>query len=241
MGDTGAEPLDKWLYGLGINYRLTPGVSVYGSYSEGTSNAFNYLTVDGSSLVPTESEQYEVGAKFAFDDQRFIITTALFRIDERNVPMQDPLNPQFFRSEAGLQSEGLEIEARGRLTPKLNVSLAYTNMRSTNMEDEGLPTGKPRQHVNMWASYQLSGGWSVGGGIDARSTIEARGLTREQPINAPGQARLDAMVRYDAKTWSSVLGVRNIADRRLYGDVINPVATYVEPERTFTLTTTVKF
>ncbi|MEX5535779.1 TonB-dependent siderophore receptor [Pseudomonas syringae] len=241
LGDTGAEPLDKWLYGLGINYRLTPGVSVYGSYSEGTSNAFNYLTVDGSSLVPTESEQYEVGAKFAFDDQRFIITTALFRIDERNVPMQDPLNPQFFRSEAGLQSEGLEIEARGRLTPNLNVSLAYTNMRSTNMEDEGLPTGKPRQHVNMWASYQLSGGWSVGGGIDARSTIEARGLTREQPINAPGQARLDAMVRYDAKTWSSVLGVRNIANRRLYGDVINPVATYVEPERTFTLTTTVKF
>lgn len=95
--------------------------------------------------------------------------------------------------------------------------------------------------IDMWASYQLSGGWSVGGGIDARSTIEARGLTREQPINAPGQARLDAMVRYDAKTWSSVLGVRNIADRRLYGDVINPVATYVEPERTFTLTTTVKF
>lgn len=97
----------------------------------------------------------------------------------------------------------------------------------------------PRETLVIARIHNLGSGWSVGGGVNARGPIASG--TDSRPLNAPGQARLDAMIKYDSKTWTANLGVKNINNKRLYDDIISGISTRVQPERTYTLTTTFKF
>ncbi|GKW20232.1 ferric siderophore receptor [Pectobacterium araliae] len=239
VGDSTIESLTKWLYGGGIVYQLTPAFSTYASYSEGVTNSFQYATRDGSGLPPTQAKQYEIGTKYGLDNAKVVLTTALYRLEKKNVPKQDPLDPNFYFASSGQVSRGLEVELKGKPTDKLNVSLTYNNILAE--DDDGLRIGdEPRHHANLWTTYHLTDNWSVGGGIDARSKTSYSSQSIGE-FKFPGQTRLDAMVRYEARQWSATLGVRNLTNRDLYDGGSSPYYLYQEPERTFTLSGSMKF
>lgn len=244
--DSSLESVKKWLYGGGAVFKVTETLSAYGSYSEGLTNSYSYMTRNGAALPPIEAKQYEVGAKLAFDDERLILTTALFQIDETNVPMPEPNAPTFYYASEGIKSRGLEVELRGRITPRLNVSVAYTNILAVNQDDGSRVYGRPRNALNVWGTYKVAENWTVGAGLDARSSSMGTGVTdwstqSVKELDIPGQVRWDAMVRYEERKWSATLGIKNLANKTLYDAGSFGSYVYVEPQRTFTLTGSIKF
>jgi iron complex outermembrane receptor protein len=243
LGST-APATSKWLPSVGLVYKVTPEISTYASYSEGVSNNSSYPTTSGSALPPVQAKQSEIGGKFAFFNERLMLTTALFRIQKTNVPTVDADNPAFYHVTAGEKSRGAEIELKGRLTRALNLSTAYTYTQASD-DDGGPVAGVSKHTINVWSNYRfLEGaleGWTIGGGIVARGATYENNSTYNYAFHNPGQARVDTMLAYDADSWRVNFGIRNLTDRRLYTSGSSIAYVEVEPRRTFTTTVSVKF
>jgi catecholate siderophore receptor len=68
----------------------------------------------------------------------------------------------------------------------------------------------------MWPTYDLGGGWRIGGGFDGA------GLRYGQNANttaAPAYTRWDALVEYEFKKYSIRLNMLNLFDRDYYEGV----------------------
>ena len=242
--DSTAPSVSKLLPSLGVVFRPVPNVALYGSYSEGLDQTIGQTTRDGSALPPTQAKQVEVGVKQAYLDERLVLTTALFKTKKKNVPVADPDNSGFYHVQAGQESRGLEIELVGRLNPALNVSVAYT--RALSADDDGNPLlGLAGNQINVWTQYRfLAGdwaGWNIAGGMTARSSVNYIIPFFNAYQRNPGNARFDAVVGYDAKSWGVKFGVRNIANRVLFTSGSTVGLAEVEQGRTLTLTGSYRF
>lgn len=110
-------------YRAGLLYLFDNGLAPYASYS--TSFEPN-VGVDsgGNPFVPSKAQQYEIGLKYqptGFD--------ALFTVSAFDIRQQDALVPDtlgFNVQEGEIRSRGLELEARGNLTPAFEVVGAFT-------------------------------------------------------------------------------------------------------------------
>ncbi|MBK4999955.1 TonB-dependent receptor [Pseudomonas sp. S31] len=238
-----SEAVSRNLYNLGVSYEYLPGATVYASYSEGLRPPTTAVSESGSPLPPIEAKQYEIGSKNAFFDERLVITAAYFKIEELNTPELDE-NGTTYHTIDGVTNRGVELEINGRITPALNVSAAYTYSKSDS-SDGYVVTGFARQKLNLWAQYRFLQpeltGWSIGGGIVARSSTVPPLLPEGVEGKNPGNARIDAMAGYDAKDWSVKFGVRNVANRVLFSQGSSPAYASLEPKRTLTMTANYRF
>jgi iron complex outermembrane receptor protein len=222
----GAPDLDfnRSLPSLGLLYRVTPTLSLYGSASKGfTPNAGNFTTA-GSMTPPENAQQFEVGGKSLMLDGRLAATLSLYSIKQNNVAVPDPLHPNggclgngCYISVPGVRSRGAELEVSGQVTSHLGIRANYSfNAKSADSPNE-LGVYWPRHEASLWTTYRFAGeesiGWWVGAGVRARSA--RMGGSPTDAAN-PGQVRVDLSAGYDAKAWSFIAGVKNVADKRLY-------------------------
>jgi catecholate siderophore receptor len=87
----------------------------------------------------------------------------------------------------------------------------------------------PRYTFNLWTTYRLSGGWKIGGGVEAKGDRQAVNPSGAgavptldgvyQPNTAPSYARWDAMLAYEHKDWTLRLNVKNVFDKLYYDSV----------------------
>jgi iron complex outermembrane receptor protein len=244
QGEGSGPDVSEFLPSLGVVYQPVPTISLYGSFSKGINAAFNYKTRLGDSLPPEQAKQIEIGVKQSYFDEKLLLTTALFRVKKNDVAMADLDNSGFYHTAGGQESRGFEAELNGRITPSLNVSLAYTYALSK--DDVGLPLlGLAKHTINLWTQYRFRSstftGWNIGAGIIARSSLDYMLPAWNVTQRNPGNARLDAVLGYDTKEWSFKLGVRNIADRILFSPGSTIGLAEVEPRRVVTLTGAYRF
>lgn len=182
----------------GLVLKLTPKVSLYGSYSEGfeQGGVAPYNTVNaGQYLNPLKSKQYEAGAKA--DVAGVALTLAAFQID-RTLQYVDSRNVYV---QAGKERHrGVEFTANGRLIPSLAIiaGASYMNARQIDTGDaatEGKrPANVPRWQANLFAEYTTPlEGFSVNAGI---YYMGGRALDPVNTIFLPGYARIDLGARY---------------------------------------------
>lgn len=220
----GAATINKSLPMLGLVYRVSPTVSLYGSTSKGFTPNTGLSSPTGQPLQPEEAQQYEIGAKTLMFDEKIAATFSLFSIKQKNVAVMDPVYPNSacqygvcFDTVPGVLSQGAEVEFSGQLTSHLSLraSYSYTNKRADNLDQLGLTYAK--HQGSLWTTYNFTGpyGWWVGGGLQVRS---ARNKTSNAAayIENPGQMQLDLSAGYSSKRCSLTAGVKNIADKRLY-------------------------
>ncbi|MBD8879680.1 TonB-dependent receptor [Rhodanobacter sp. 7MK24] len=218
-GNLLTEHKSQWVPNAGLVYKLTPLLSLYASATSGF-QADEVLDKNGQPLLPSRSRQVEAGAKLMLFDQRAMFTVAAYRImlDHSNY-LSSPRPPYYGIPGPGQTNRGVELEFNGRLAPGLDLSAAYSNTLVTN-HDGSLPTGSPRQHGNLWASYRLHSGllrgWGVAGGVLARSASRGQLSDGSAYFAIPGQARVDANVSWQGQLWNVTLGVRNLLDRNLH-------------------------
>ena len=220
-------------------YAPSEALSVYASYgtafnpsSEDYSLGGNTLDANGQPPEPEKTQNYEIGSKVALLDDRLGLGVALFRIDKVNARSVDP-NNNITVLDGKQRTDGIELEATGALTDRWRVFTGVAFMHGKVIESksvnapwysttaipvslpiEGMDTiNTPRASGNIWMIYDLGAGFSIGGGMYAKTSTYTD--TSNSTV-LPGYARFDATAGYETRAqgvnWKAQINVANLFD-----------------------------
>ena len=222
---------------LGVNFQPVPWIGFYGSYTKsfGASNGF---TPNGAVIPPEIAEGWEGGVKTELLDRRLTTTLAFFDITKSNVftPDQNSLDPLLGRGIGLVRSEGVELDALGKITNEVSVIGSYAHIDEKVIQDIpgpqsllGLTTNNVAPNSgSVFLTYafpaaDLLHGWRVGGGVYA---VGQRWGDDQDTFYLPAYARLDAFASYAAvfgptnvfgpTKWTAQINLKNIANTRYY-------------------------
>lgn len=197
----------------GLVYRVTGGLSVYGSYAESFEPIFG-LDRNNERWDPSRGEQIEVGAKQALFNDQALLTLALYELQKVDTLVEDPDDPMFDIQGGKRRSRGVEVELAGSVTDRLDLRAGYTYTGTEILEadnNEGNRFGEiPRHRANVWAGYALTNQLRVGGGIfytGSRYSSDANNLELDS------LTVVDTFARYDISADTHVrLNIKNVFD-----------------------------
>lgn len=181
----------------GAVYDLNDNNSLYLSLSQLYTPQTN-LDADGKLLKPRQGNQFEVGYKGSYMDDRLNTRVSFYRMKDKNAAA--PLNPNNKKPRyAALGKrvmEGVETEISGAVTPKWQIHAGYSYLHSqiktaSNSRDDGIFLLMPKHSANLWTTYQVTPELTIGGGVNAMS-----GITSSAGMHAGGYATFDAMAAY---------------------------------------------
>ncbi|MEZ6001257.1 TonB-dependent receptor [Hyphomonas sp.] len=189
---------DKVTPALGLVYRVSPNVSVYGNYAESlqpgqiapaTSGGVTILNA-GEVLEPFTGEQIEAGVKY--DGGDFGATVALFQLTRPNAIVAN----QVFSASGEQENSGIEVTVFGEPVEGVRLIGGATLLDSELSRTEGgvnqgnSPIGVPELQAT------LNGEWDVpmlvGLTLDGRIVF-----TGEQYVDAANATALDSWTRVD--------------------------------------------
>lgn len=152
-----------WTPTASLIFKPIESVTTYATYMEALQNGVivgNNFTNAGEVLPPLVSNQYEVGAKYDWNN-RFLLTGALFRIEKAN-QYSDNTIPLPTYVQDGLQvHQGIELTLTGKVTNNLTIIGGGTLMdpkvkKSNNpaLEDKK-PTNVASVSAKIYAEYAI--------------------------------------------------------------------------------------
>jgi iron complex outermembrane receptor protein len=215
----------------GLLYLFDNGFAPYASFTTSFEAApYANLDLSGNPLrEPVETEQFEVGLKYAPKDNA-LFTASVFELTEENSEVQMQASPPRYAQIGESRTRGFEFEGRMELVEGLDVIATYTYLDTEIMKSSALLSAQEGNHVpgipehmaSLWLSYTLRQtcleGLSIGGGVryvgssygDAANTIKV-----------PAYTLFDAAVSYDLGKASSKLqgtsirlSATNLSDKR---------------------------
>ncbi|MGL5079367.1 MAG: TonB-dependent siderophore receptor, partial [Waterburya sp.] len=205
----------------GIVYQPIKPVSLYGGWSRSFEPQIGFDRL-GEPFIPITGEQFEVGVKTDFFDNKLSTTLAAYQITRQNDFQPDPIDPDNFDIQIGEQrSRGIELDVSGEPLPGLSLiaSYAYTDAEIT--EDttglEGTPiVGIPEHSGSLWTVYEIQKGNFAGFGLGAGVFVtgERTGGNAEfgGTFKLPAQAITNALLYYRRDNWRVQLNLDNIFD-----------------------------
>ncbi|AJE48704.1 TonB-dependent siderophore receptor [Celeribacter indicus] len=215
---------------IGLTHDFANGLTPYASYTEGFIQNVG-TTLEGDVLDPSESTQWELGLRYA-PTADLILSAALFDLRKTNVKEYDTRDTTWssFLQAGEVRSRGLELEARGRLSARLQGTASYTYLdteitKSVMRDDPDAGTVDirgnennfaPNHQLSLWLDYDASAllpGLSLGGGLRSVSSYYA---TQENGRRTSGYTLADLAVSYEVSDFSIDLGVTNLFDEDYY-------------------------
>lgn len=189
-------------------YAFDSGISPYVSYAQAITPA-SLNDKDGNALKPSTSEQYEAGVKFQPPGTNDMYTAALYDLTQKDVATRDAndIGSASYVPAGKVHSQGIELEARNQLTPRLSTIAGYTLNRlrykeSLDGNSGHTPLLTPNQMASAWAHYQFDYGISAGAGV---RYIGKQWANDENTARVPSVTLVDASVRADLGGWNSQL------------------------------------
>jgi catecholate siderophore receptor len=238
---------DVWSYRTGLMYQPTKLSTYYVSYGTSFNPSAEAYQLDNrtANTPPEKSRNLELGAKWELFAGDLSVRTALFRSEKTNERNTDVASPEIAVLSGRRHTDGVELEAVGRLTPQWevfsNVALMRAKVDEASGDQAGTkgkdPVNTPEHTYSIWTTYRLPGGWRVGGGVEG---VGARFANAANTIVVPGYKRVDALVEYAAKPFAVKLNVLNLFNEKYYEGVYTG---HVMPgtSRALQLTLTTKF
>ena len=203
---------------IGLNYVLSDGLVPYVSYAE------SFLPTGGRDAVdrpfkPSQGKQFEAGVKYSPANSRSLFSAAIFDLRKTNVLTTDLNDPNYSTQTGGLQSRGLELEARTEVSRGLSVignySLTNVDITQSNDGDVGKrPIHTPKMMVSAWINYVVPEGLLQGFGLGAG--VRHIGSSFNDPSNSwknPSVSLLDTAMHFNASGWRLALNVTNLLDK----------------------------
>ncbi|AUY35209.1 TonB-dependent siderophore receptor [Pseudomonas soli] len=217
---------------LGAVYDLDDNYSLYASYTD----IFNPQTEEsasGTKVEPIRGQSYETGIKGEWFDGRLNASAAYFRTRQENKAVMDgdlltPTGATAYKAGSGQETDGIDLEVAGALTPNWNVYAGYTYLHFRRLDSDG--RSDPSHLFKASTTYRLSGPLdrlTLGAGVTAQSNIRAVSTPAGQPsngvsrsasdVNWSGYAIWNAMAKYQLTDDTSVsLNANNLFDKHYY-------------------------
>lgn len=228
---------------VGLNWKATEEVSVYGTYSESFAPVPPVPSIYGAIGIPSlagtakpvEGVMYEAGVKYRPDGMNALFTAAVFDISQTNVPYYNG----FQRFQVGkVDARGIELEAKAELTDRANLTFAYSYLDSEIVNGEtAAQKGNrmqfiPAHSASAWFDYTIPGDGAFGDltmGLGARF-IGSRYGDNNNTVKLASFTVFDAALNYKVTDNASLsVNVLNLFDN----EYINHVETFSTPDTAF--------
>lgn len=248
---------DMLSWRAGVVYKPVRDGSLYAGYGTSfnpSADAGQGLSLAGTgntsaSLAPEKNTSAEAGVKWDLLGGWLGTSAAVFRTEKTNARTTDAAGNTVL---AGRQQvDGLELGVNGRLTDVWSVFGGYAYMdgevtsSGVAQQNDAALQYVPKQTANLWTTYQLPHGVSLGAGAQFTDGYFYALPTATNPTPAQGSGTrywlLNAMASYEVNSHLTLrLNVNNLADERYidrgYNGHVIP-----GPGRTILATATVKF
>ncbi|MEA5617112.1 TonB-dependent siderophore receptor [Cronbergia sp. UHCC 0137] len=215
---------------LGIVYQPTDTTSIYASWTNAFNPQYFGRNRNNEQFKPETSEQFEIGIKQNFLDNRLSATLAFFDITKKNVLTTDPVDTDFSVQTGEQKSRGVELDIAGEITPgwKIIGTYAYIDAYVSENNDlvpiddpsallnDQLP-GVPYHSASLWTTYEFQQGNLQGLGLGLGLVYGGeREASLPNQIQIPSFLRTDASVFYKRKNWRFALNFKNLFDTKYY-------------------------
>ncbi|MEQ1516180.1 MAG: TonB-dependent receptor [Usitatibacteraceae bacterium] len=151
--------------------------------------------------------------------------TALFRSEksnERNTDLSASVEANVLSGKR--HTDGIEIEAAGRVTPNWEVFAGAARMsarvdNATGQQANTLgkvPINTPAYTVSFWSVYKLAENWRAGVGLEA---VGKRYGNATNTNEVPAYTRSDWMLSFEKNAYAIRLNVLNAFNRKIYEGV----------------------
>ncbi|MEA3193042.1 MAG: catecholate siderophore receptor [Betaproteobacteria bacterium] len=190
------------------------------------------LATTTADLEPEKAINYEAGARWDLQP-KLTLSTAIFRLDRKDVHVTDPANPGFFVKSGKQRVEGIEIGIQGEVTRDWLVygGYAYLDGRVKEPISSGtaatpasvVPAGNkiglvPENTFSFWNRFNLGDGWGTGLGLIYQDESYT---SFNNSVTLPAFWRVDGGVYYAFSGGKTRLqfNVENIFNKRYYPTV----------------------
>jgi catecholate siderophore receptor len=255
-------------YRAALSWQPDADTHYYLAYSDSFSATADLYQLTTTPQPPERSDVFELGAKWLLLNGDLALRGALYQATkdfERSTDLESTASLLTKKR----RTRGLELEAAGRITPDWEVftGLSLMNAKILEVASNTSATGvvttgnagfvgqrarnTPEYAFTLWTTYKVNGNWQLGAGAEAqgdRLAYQPQSATLPtlngefHPNTAPAYVRWDAMVHYDASTWTAKLNIKNVFNKLYYESVYdNGGFTVPGPRRTAVLTFTRRF
>ncbi|MCG8517753.1 MAG: TonB-dependent siderophore receptor [Pseudomonadales bacterium] len=212
----------------GVVWDLARDHTAYASYSQSFSpyGGQGYLGIsatadsDTFNTDPEENRQYEIGLKSDWLDQRLTSTVSLYQIEHRNIRYRpDPDNDPFRWAERGQErSRGIELSLIGQIVDHWFLRSSVGVMSAKVIDNVADPAEEGR-HLdntsnvtgNAFVRYVPDDQWY--GELGVTHLGDRYNYNRDgSAAHLDGFTRVDAMVGWQWRDWSTTLAVHNLLD-----------------------------
>jgi len=199
-------------------FKISNGLSVYGSYDESFVPAPGTNSFAGVPLPPPTATQREAGLKYELFDGRIQGSASAFNIDRNNVSTTDPINPGFTIAVGQIKTTGWETDLSAFITPHWQIYGGYGHYHNFDAVDTVAANigeiflGTPWWTMGVFTKYDFKGtvldGWAIGVGVTGMSGISVN-TDKAGPLTDASYV-LNPEVSYTWKRWRFALNVENI-------------------------------
>lgn len=218
-----------WSYRGGIIYQPTDLSTYYVSYGTSFNPSSELYALDDrtANSPPEKNRNIEAGAKWELFGGDLSLRTAVFRTEKTNERNTNPLLLDAVVLGGRRHTQGIEVEAIGKLTRHWQVFGGLALMRS-NIDaakyDQAVnlgnrPANTPNYMFNLWSTYSfrfLHGNWKIGAGIDGMGMRAANNANTNE---VPGYSRVDALVEYSIKNYALRLNLYNLLNNKYFDSI----------------------
>ncbi|MFA7944611.1 TonB-dependent receptor [Pseudomonas brenneri] len=159
------------------------------------------LSAATENLAPEKNETWELGTKWELLDKRVELDAALFRVEKTNA--RETMSDGSTQLAGKQRVQGFELGVTGRVTELWDVFANYTFLDSETLDAANTPAGNDRKgqalgntpphSFNLWTTYELPAGWSVGYGT---RYVSKRNVTSSTTAKLDAYWLHNAMVGY---------------------------------------------
>ena len=241
---------DAFVPMIGLVFKPSDSWSVYASYGESFDpNSVERTDVDNDPFEPEEGEQYEIGAKASFFDDRATWTFAYFDIEKTNIVERNLEGD--YELLGALESRGIETELLALPIHNWQAKLGYAYVdavvaHSPSETTRGNPMAfAPEHDLYLWTRYNfdrlvLGGQLGVSLGINYESERFTHASLGDR-VELPDYLRVDIGAYYETEHISVAFNFENLFDEKYFIGGSRDTRLYPGDPRKFTLSFTMNF
>ena len=220
---------------VGLLWDFLPEHTAYASYSKsfapygGRGNiGISIGDTTMLDLKPQNNEQYEIGLKSTWADNKFSSNLAIFQIEHNNIRYRpDPDNDPYTWAVRGKErSRGIELNVLGQIYENLYLRSSLGYMRAIIVSDKSNPLNEKLSlknttnwQGNVFLRYAKNDKWYVESGVTGYSKRYSYQVTKTSVTDQhlPGFVRLDASAGYNFNEHAQItLAINNILNKKYW-------------------------